>query len=261
MSWPASRSGAVVVRSTAYAGGYSRIASISAARVTTQALHVAGQPGAGPRPRAPRRAPRPPRPAPAGWHPSRCRVTSARPRSSRGRPSRNTRAWSRTSCGVSRRHRPGRSRRAAARRGRPAVTDPGAPEPGEHVLHHLLEPAVQPAGAAVAQGGPPHRQLHHLQAAPPDRVAHLRHQRVEHRDEPLHVVPEQGAPHHPQRVAHGQQVQVDHGAVRAHPVRGRARSPRARPSAARRASCAINGAYRPTCRAVNSGWTIRRCRR
>ena len=105
------------------------------------------------------------------------------------------------------------------------VTDPGAGGPREDVLDHLLEPAVQLAGAPVAQGGPAHRQLHHLQPAPADRVAHLGHQRVEHRDEPLHVVPEQGAAHDPQRVAHGQQVQVDHGAVRAHPVRGQGEVP------------------------------------
>ena len=95
----------------------------------------------------------------------------------------------------------------------------------QDVLDHLLEPAVQLAGAAVAQGGPAHLQLHHLQPAPADRVAHLGHQRVEHRDEPFHVVPEQGAAHDPQRVAHGQQVQVDHGAVRAHPVRGQGEVP------------------------------------
>ena len=141
-----------------------------------QALEVAGvgRPGAGPDP-APSTLGAPPRPGRRGGSPAGAAWTSARPRSSRGRRAGTPAPGRGPPAGSGRRHRRGRRRRAAGRRGRP-VRGRGrcAPERGEHLLHHLLQLAVQPSGPAVAQRGPPHRHLHHLQAAPADRVARPR---------------------------------------------------------------------------------------
>ena len=194
------------------------MASISAARVTRRRSTSPGSasPGAGPDP-APSTASSSSATSAwaVGWQPSRCSVDVSAAAVVSWPASRNTSAWSRTSCGV----RPSAPSGSAAWCSRPTRSSrpwsrPLRAEVGQHLLHHLLQLAVQPLGPAVAQRGPPHRHLDHLQAAPADRVADLWHQRVEHGYQALDVVPEQGAADDPQRVAHREQVQVHRGRLR-----------------------------------------------